>query len=105
MSDNVTDIVERLRALHVWPQFVADEHADVILPRQSRGLYDVGHVAHEAANEIETLRDVLRKVRECALFSENTFAGRPPNVSWIVSQLTKLLPEIDAALASIEVKQ
>ena len=25
---NNDGLVERLRALHVWPQFVADEHAD-----------------------------------------------------------------------------
>lgn len=62
--DNVTDIVERLNCLHVWPQFVADEHADVILPRQSKGLYDVGHVAHEAADTIATLRKQLENARE-----------------------------------------
>ncbi|MES2782993.1 MAG: hypothetical protein V4657_09370 [Pseudomonadota bacterium] len=52
-------IVERLRALHVWPQFVADTHADVILPRQAQGLYDVGNVATEAADTIDELLEAL----------------------------------------------
>ncbi len=44
------DLIERLEALHVWPQFVADDHADILSPRQSAGLYEVGNVAHEAAS-------------------------------------------------------
>ena len=48
-------LVERLRALHVWPQFVADERADILRPRESKGLYAVGEVAHEAADSIEQL--------------------------------------------------
>lgn len=50
------DLVENLRALHVWPQFVADEHADLLRPRQTKGLYEVGKVAHEAADRIEALQ-------------------------------------------------
>lgn len=49
------DLVERLRALHVWPQFVADEHACDLRSKQLEGLYGVGTVAHEAADRIETL--------------------------------------------------
>ena len=73
--DNVTDIVERLRALHVWPQFVADEHADVILPRQLKALYDVGHVAHEAADTIATLRKQLENAREVIIEANNSLYG------------------------------
>lgn len=47
------------------------------------------------------LVEALRKVRECALVVPSIFPDTPPSVSWIVSQLTKLLPEIDAALASL----
>lgn len=49
------DLVERLRALHVWPQFVADEHVCDLRSKQIEGLYGVGTVAHEAADRIETL--------------------------------------------------
>lgn len=45
------ELIERLRALHVWPQFVADTYADTLLPRQITGLYSVGAVAHEAATQ------------------------------------------------------
>lgn len=48
-------LVEQLNALHVWPQFVADEHADVLTPRQIKGLYQVGNTSHEAADRIEAL--------------------------------------------------
>ena len=53
------DIVERLRALHVWPQSTADTYPDTLGPRRIKALYEVGEVAHEAAAEIETLRAAL----------------------------------------------
>lgn len=48
-------LVEELRALHVWPQSIADHHADVLTSRQIEKLYEVGNVAHRAADEIERL--------------------------------------------------
>ncbi len=45
------ETIERLKALHVWPQFVADTYADTLSPRQITGLYSVGTVAHEAATQ------------------------------------------------------
>lgn len=67
-------IVERLQALHVWPQFVADAHADVISPRQGQGLYDVGNVATEAA---DTITDLLAA---CELAIPEGFCLDNPNV-------------------------
>ena len=61
---NDDGLVERLRALYVWPQFVADEHADMLRPRQSKGLYAVGEVAHEAADTIEQLEAENARLRE-----------------------------------------
>lgn len=55
----MADILEKLQALHVWPQFVADTHADIISPRQAQGLYDVGNVATEAIEAIVKLRQQL----------------------------------------------
>lgn len=48
------DLVEKLRALHVWPQVVADDHADLLTPRRIDKLYEIGRVSHEAADLIET---------------------------------------------------
>ena len=53
MSD---DLIEQLDILHVWPQSVADYHADILTPRQIKQLYDVGRVATEAVAELRTLR-------------------------------------------------
>ena len=72
---NNDGLVERLRALHVWPQFVADEHADLLRPRYSKGLYAVGEVAHEAADTILRLRAELaaqhREAERARLLSED----------------------------------
>jgi methyl-accepting chemotaxis protein len=54
MTDEAKALVERLRALHVWPQAVADGYADLLTPRQIEKLYEVGRVSHEAADLIET---------------------------------------------------
>ena len=53
------DLVEKLRALHVWPQVVADDHADLLTPRRIEKLYEVGRVSHEAADRIERLEAAL----------------------------------------------
>lgn len=55
LTGDVAKLVERLRALHVWPQFVADTYADTLLPRQIKGLYEVGETSHEAADTITRL--------------------------------------------------
>lgn len=68
-------IATRLRALHVWPQFVADEHAEVILPRQSKGLYEVGEVATEAADIITELVEALRPFALAAQKGSNVYTG------------------------------
>ena len=57
------DLVERLRALHVWPQVVADDHADLLTPRQIDKLYEVGRVSHEAADLIETQAREIERLR------------------------------------------
>lgn len=60
-------LVEKLRALHVWPQAVADDHADLLTPRQIDKLYEVGRVSHEAATLIETqAREAAAKDAEIA---------------------------------------
>lgn len=59
-----SDIVQRLEALHVWPQFVADHHADILTPRQIENLYAVGQVSTEAAAELTRLTEALRAAEE-----------------------------------------
>lgn len=65
------DLVERLRALHVWPQVVADDHADLLTPRRIDKLYEVGRVSHEAADLIETQAREIERLRG-ALAERNT---------------------------------
>ena len=48
------------------------------------------------------LVEALEKVRKCAFVVPSIFPDRPPSVSWIVSELTKILPEMDAALTAIK---
>lgn len=57
------DLVEKLRALHVWPQVVADDHADLLTPRRIDKLYEVGRVSHEAADLIETQAREIERLR------------------------------------------
>lgn len=59
-----SDIVQRLEAIHVWPQSVADHHADILTPRQIEKLYAVGQVGTEAAAEIARLTEALRATEE-----------------------------------------
>lgn len=58
------DLVEKLRALHVWPQVVADDHADLLTPRRIDKLYEVGRVSHEAADLIEAQAREIKRLRE-----------------------------------------
>ena len=53
------DLVERLQSLYVWPQSVADHHADVLTPRQIEKLYEVGNVAEQAIARIQALETSL----------------------------------------------
>ena len=65
------DLEERLRVLYVWPQSVADHHADILTPRQIEKLYEVGGTADEASQALATLkaeRDAA--VEECAMLRE-----------------------------------
>lgn len=58
----MSELIERLNALYVWPQSVADNHADILTPRQIKHLYEVGTVATEAADEIERLTAEVRRL-------------------------------------------
>ena len=60
MDEETKALIERLRALHVWPQSVADTYADTLTPRQIKQLYEVGFVAHEAADALEA-HDAFRQ--------------------------------------------
>ncbi len=51
----MADLIEELRCLYVWPQSVADNHADILTPRQVKMLYAVGDVAEKAEAEINRL--------------------------------------------------
>ena len=80
MTDEAKALVELLRALHVWPQAVADDHAGLLTPRQIDKLYEVGRVSHEAADlietqarEIERLRGALRNIRALATKRQNVW--------------------------------
>ena len=60
------DMIAKLDCLHVWPQSIADNHAEMLSPRQIENLYEVGKVATEAATliahqerRIEALREAL----------------------------------------------
>ena len=64
MTDEAKALVEKLRALHVWPQAVADDHADLLTPRQIEKLYEVGRVSHEAADLIETQAREIERLRD-----------------------------------------
>jgi len=48
------------------------------------------------------LVEALEKVRKCALVMPSIFPDTPPSVSWIINELTKILPEMDAALSAIK---
>ena len=63
MTDEAKALVDGLRALHVWPQAVADNHADLLTPRQIEKLYEVGRVSHEAADLIETQAREIERLR------------------------------------------
>lgn len=60
----MTDLVERLDCLHVWPQSVADHYTDTLSPRQIKELYAIGEVATEAKSRIEALSTENEKLRE-----------------------------------------
>lgn len=63
MTDEAKALVDGLRALHVWPQAVADGYADLLTPRQIEKLYEVGRVSHEAADQIETQAREIERLR------------------------------------------
>lgn len=63
----MTDITEQLRCLYVWPQSIADHHADILTPRQIDRLYKVDDVASAAANEITTLRERVKELEVAAV--------------------------------------
>jgi len=60
------DLIELLDALHVWPQSVASEYADVLTRRQIEKLYAIGYVATEAAAEIRSLREQVAQAEHRA---------------------------------------
>jgi hypothetical protein len=58
------DLVQRLRGLHVWPQSTADTYPDVLGPRRIKALYEIGGVAHEAADTIEHLQATIAALEQ-----------------------------------------
>jgi len=60
----VAGVVEELDCLHVWPQSVADHHADVLTPRQIEKLYAVGEVATRAAALLSAQAVILEEARK-----------------------------------------
>lgn len=70
------ELKERLRTLHVWPQFVADHYADILSPKQIENLYAVGQISHEAADRIEALEGALRNcIAELESMAHSEFDG------------------------------
>ena len=103
----MTDIVEKLQALHVWPQFVADTHADVISKRQGQGLYDVGNVATEATDLIVELRRQLANARYALSKADSALRGghaiivnQLPHAPWL-----KTMDEAIEAIGALEGKK
>lgn len=78
----MSDFVEKLRSLHVWPQATADTWPDIILPRHIDGLYAVGAVAHEAAARIEQLEAALREADK-ALVAADEFINNGIDFGYI----------------------
>ena len=102
----MTDIVEKLQALHVWPQFVADTHADVISKRQGQGLYDVGNVATEATiviaeqrKQIAEARYVLSKADSALRGGHAILVNQLPHAPWL-----KTMDEAIEAIGALEQK-
>lgn len=60
----MVELVERLDALHVWPQSIADTYADILTPRQIEKLYEVGAVATEAAARIASLEAEVARLED-----------------------------------------
>jgi len=79
------ELVAAGKSLHVWPQIVADYHADVLSPRQIGGLYAVGEVAHNLSTRIE------------ALITER--AGFAASISILNEQSANLLTELEVSRA------
>lgn len=77
----MTDLVERLDCLHVWPQSVADHYADTLTPRQIKELYAVGDVATAAKDCIEQLKAEI--ARKDALMEKVAQAERDAVVKWL----------------------
>ena len=103
------DLVEKLRALHVWPQVVADDHADLLTPRRIDKLYEVGRVSHEAADlietqarEIERLRGALEQIAQADYgYTDIIESGAPPekHADYFCSMVTWRQRTARAALA------
>ena len=100
------DLVEKLRALHVWPQVVADDHADLLTPRRIDKLYEVGRVSHEAADLIETQAREIERLREalerigiygCGMLSQPA-AMNGPEETWLKQRIFEMERTARAAL-------
>lgn len=81
-----SELVEELRALHVWPQSAADTWAEHMGPKHIAGLYSVGDVAHRAADHITTLTAQLAEghAREAALRSELEWYGEQARLARLI---------------------
>ena len=73
----MASLVERLRALYVWPQSVADHYADTLTPRQIKQLYEVGFAADEAADRITALEAMCETLAGFAEHDSDCVLGIP----------------------------
>ena len=89
MTDQPT-LRDMLAALYVWPQSIADHHADILTPRQMKKLYDVGEVADKAVAEIDRLTAELTTLRA----DRDAVEAQNPQDHWTVKALTNSLKAV-----------
>ncbi|OGT55457.1 MAG: hypothetical protein A3E01_09100 [Gammaproteobacteria bacterium RIFCSPHIGHO2_12_FULL_63_22] len=102
--EEIAALLKDIDILHVWPQSIADHHADTLAPRQIEKLYEVGVVATLATTalrqlvaENEGVRGALRAERLKPCRHTRTLAEQPDRAdlkAWQESQSEWLDPTI-----------
>lgn len=59
----MTTLADKLGALHVWPQHVADNYADTLTRKEIEKLYEVGNVAEEALRALRERDQAVEALR------------------------------------------
>ena len=78
-------LIERLNCLYVWPQSIADTHADILTPRQIEKLYEVGNVSEQAVAALTEAEAKLAMAREAIELCLGELDAPEPNCSCHIS--------------------